>query len=137
MDTIPEPTLQLDEFRGRVETVGTRERTENHWIARADYRTTSTSNLSFTDSAVLAELYGKQIVPHNGYGKLAMIAHMHLVASWRHAPWLEVVHDPPVGDFRHFLSIFTDPPLVDDDGRITVPEAPGLGVTIDESLVVA
>lgn len=85
---------------------------------------------------VLAELYGKKIVPHNGYGKLAMVAHMHLVASWRHAPYLEVVHDPPVGDYRHFLSIFTEPPLVDDDGLITLPDAPGLGVTIDRDLIV-
>ena len=48
MDTIPEPSLQLDEYRGRVEAVGTRRRTENHVIARADFRPTSTSNLSFT-----------------------------------------------------------------------------------------
>lgn len=84
---------------------------------------------------VLAELYGKQIVPHNGYGKLAMIAHLHLVASWRHAPYLEIVHDPPVGDYRHFLSIFTDPPLV-EDGLIRVPDAPGLGVSIDRDLII-
>ncbi len=48
MDTIPEPTLLLDENRGRVETVGGRQRTENHVIARADYRLTDTGNLSFT-----------------------------------------------------------------------------------------
>lgn len=84
---------------------------------------------------VLAELYGKQIVPHNGYGKLAMIAHMHLVASWRHAPYLEIVHDPPVGDYRHFLSIFKDPPLV-ENGLIRMPDAPGLGVSIDRDLIV-
>ncbi len=47
MDTIPEPNLLLDENRGRVETVGTRLRRENHLIARADYRITDTSNLSF------------------------------------------------------------------------------------------
>ena len=47
-DTIPEPTLQLDEHRGRVEALGTRRRTENHVIARANYRMTPTSNLSFT-----------------------------------------------------------------------------------------
>ena len=84
---------------------------------------------------VLAELYGKQIIPHNGYGKLAMIAHMHLVASWRHAPYVEVVHDPPVGDYRHFLSIFNDPPLIDENGMMTVPDGPGLGVTINKDLI--
>jgi len=83
----------------------------------------------------LADSYGKKIVPHNGYGKLGMVAHMHLVASWQHAPYLEVVHDPPVGDYRHFLSIFTDPPLVDDNGLITLPDGPGLGVSINKDLI--
>lgn len=84
---------------------------------------------------VLAELYGKQIIPHNGYGKIGMIAHMHLVASWRNAPYLEVVHDPPVGDYRHFLSIFDNPPLVDANGMIAMPESPGLGVAINKDLI--
>ena len=48
MDTIPEPVLLFDEYRGRTEKVGSRERRENHVIARADYRVTETSNLSFT-----------------------------------------------------------------------------------------
>ena len=47
MDTIPQPTLILDENRGRVETAGNRERTENHVVSRADYRVTDSSNLSF------------------------------------------------------------------------------------------
>ncbi len=48
MDTIPEPNVLLDENRGRVEAVGSRERTENHAVLRGDYRVTDTSNLSFT-----------------------------------------------------------------------------------------
>ena len=84
---------------------------------------------------VLAELYGKKIVPHNGYGKLGMIAHMHLVASWRHAPFLEVIHDPPIGDYRHFLSIFENPPLVNGGGKIDLPQGPGLGVEINRDLI--
>ena len=84
---------------------------------------------------VLAELYGKQIVPHNGYGKLGMIAHMHLVASWRHAPFLEVIHDPPIGDYRHFLSIFENPPVVNAEGKMKLPDGPGLGVEINRELI--
>lgn len=83
----------------------------------------------------LAEFYGKKVVPHNGYGKLGMIAHMHLVASWSHAPYLEVVHDPPIGDYRHFLSIFEDPPNVTADGRMELPSGPGLGVNIKRDLI--
>jgi outer membrane receptor protein involved in Fe transport len=48
IDTIPEPTVVLDEFRGRVETVGTRERRDNTLNLRADYRPEDNSNLSFS-----------------------------------------------------------------------------------------
>ncbi|NIQ52716.1 MAG: mandelate racemase/muconate lactonizing enzyme family protein, partial [Gemmatimonadetes bacterium] len=64
-----------------------------------------------------------------------VIAHLHLVASWPHAPYLELLHDPPVGDYRHRFSIFTDPPLVGSDGSVPVPRGPGLGVEIDPDLV--
>ena len=83
----------------------------------------------------LAELYGKQIVPHNGGGNLGVIAHLHLVASWSHAPFLEVLHDPPIGDYMHGFSIMKDPPRVKEDGFISVPQGPGLGVEIDRSLI--
>lgn len=85
---------------------------------------------------VLAEAFGKQVVPHHGGGDLGVIAHLHLVASWPHAPYLELLHDPPVGDYRHKFSMMADPPLVGKDGRMKVPEGPGLGVEIDEELVV-
>ncbi len=84
---------------------------------------------------VLAEAFGKRVVPHHGGGNLGVIAHLHLVASWRHAPFLELLHDPPIGDYRHRFSIMQDPPLVDRDGYIAVPQKPGLGVDIDRSLV--
>ena len=83
----------------------------------------------------LAELYGKQIVPHNGGGNLGVIAHLHLVASWSHAPFLEVLHDPPIGDYLHGFSIMENPPTVKEDGFIVVPQGPGLGVEIDRSLI--
>jgi L-alanine-DL-glutamate epimerase-like enolase superfamily enzyme len=63
------------------------------------------------------------------------VAHLHLVAAWAHAPYLEVLHDPPVGDYRHAFAIFQNPPLVDKDGTIALPQAPGLGVEIDPGLI--
>lgn len=84
----------------------------------------------------LAETFHKRIVPHHGGGGLGVIAHLHLVASWPHAPYLELLHDPPVADYRHRFTTMEDPPLVGDDGLIPVPEGPGLGVEIDRKLVV-
>jgi L-alanine-DL-glutamate epimerase-like enolase superfamily enzyme len=85
---------------------------------------------------VLAEAFGKQIVPHHGGGNLGVIAHLHLVASWPHAPYLELLHDPPVGDYAHGFSIFTEAPVVDGEGMMAVPQKPGLGVEIDPELVI-
>ena len=84
---------------------------------------------------VLAELHGKKIVPHHGGGNIGVIAHLHLVASWPHAPFLELLHDPPIGDYRHRFSIMSDAPQVDRDGFIAVPQGPGLGVEVDKSLI--
>jgi L-alanine-DL-glutamate epimerase-like enolase superfamily enzyme len=84
---------------------------------------------------VLAEVYGKKIVPHHGGGDLGVIAHLHLVASWRHAPYMELLHDPPIADYRHRFSIMSNPPITDDDGYMAVPQGPGLGVEIDKDLI--
>lgn len=84
----------------------------------------------------LAEAYGKQVVPHNGGRYIGVIAHLHLIASWRHSPYLEVLHDPPIGDYRHAFAIFKNPPLVDRNGEIAMPEGPGLGVEINPDLII-
>jgi D-galactarolactone cycloisomerase len=83
----------------------------------------------------LAQAFGKDVVPHHGGGGLGTIAHLHLVASWPHAPCLELLHEPPVGSYKHRFAIFQDPPTVDATGHISVPRGPGLGVAIDPDLV--
>lgn len=83
----------------------------------------------------LAEAYGKKIVPHHGGGNLGVVAHLHLVASWSHAPFMELLHDPPIGDYQHRFSIMKNPPRVDRDGYMAVPQGPGLGVEIDRDLI--
>jgi L-alanine-DL-glutamate epimerase-like enolase superfamily enzyme len=83
----------------------------------------------------LAEAAGKRVVPHHGGGGIGTIAHLHLVASWPHAPYLELLHEPPIGSYRHRFAIFQDPPVVDSAGRMTLPQRPGLGVEIDPDLV--
>jgi L-alanine-DL-glutamate epimerase-like enolase superfamily enzyme len=84
---------------------------------------------------VLAELHNKQIVPHHGGGTIGVIAHLHLVASWPHAPYLELLHDPPIGDYRHRFAMMSNAPQVDKDGFIAVPQGPGLGIEVDRSMV--
>ncbi|MEK7403859.1 MAG: mandelate racemase/muconate lactonizing enzyme family protein [Acidobacteriota bacterium] len=84
---------------------------------------------------VLAEAFGKRIVPHHGGGNLGTIAHLHLIAAWPHAPYIELLHDPPVGDYGHGFSILQEPPLVDKEGCLRLPQRPGLGVEINRDLI--
>jgi D-galactarolactone cycloisomerase len=83
----------------------------------------------------LADTFGKRVVPHHGGGGMGTIAHLHLVASWAHAPYLELLHDPPIGSYGHRLAIFRNPPTVDATGHMSLPQGPGLGVEIDPDLI--
>ena len=84
---------------------------------------------------VLAGIFGKQVVPHHGAWDLGLIAHLHFVASCPHAPYLEILHDTPVGDYRNGFAVFQDPPVVGADGCLSVPQAPGLGVELRQDLI--
>ncbi len=95
-------------------------------------------NVGITDLrkiGVLGQAHGKQVVPHHGGRNLGTIAHLHLVASWPHSPYLEVLHDPPIGDYNYGFSILQDPPTIDADGCIAVPTKPGLGVELNRDLI--
>jgi L-alanine-DL-glutamate epimerase-like enolase superfamily enzyme len=83
----------------------------------------------------LAETFGKRVVPHHGGGGIGTVAHLHLVASWPHAPYLELLHEPPIGSYEHRFGIFRNPPTVDATGHMSPPQGPGLGVEIDPDLV--
>jgi D-galactarolactone cycloisomerase len=85
---------------------------------------------------VLAEAYGRQVVPHHGGRGLGTVAHLHLVASWPHSPYLELLHDPPIGLYQHGFSALQDPPVVDSEGYVAVPQGPGLGVEINPDLII-
>jgi D-galactarolactone cycloisomerase len=86
---------------------------------------------------VLAEAYGRKVVPHHGGRGLGTVAHLHLVASWAHSPYLELLHDPPIGLYQHGFSALQDPLVVDSEGYVTVPQGPGLGVEINPDLIIA
>jgi D-galactarolactone cycloisomerase len=83
----------------------------------------------------LAEAFGKKVVPHHGGRNLGTIAHLHLVASWNHSPYLETLHDPPIGHYHLGFSILAEPPIIDGEGYIAVPQKPGLGVDINSDLI--
>jgi L-alanine-DL-glutamate epimerase-like enolase superfamily enzyme len=57
-----------------------------------------------------------------------------MIGSWNHAPYIEVLHDPPIGAYTHNFDIFANQPVF-DQGDFIIPDRPGLGVDIDPSLI--
>jgi L-alanine-DL-glutamate epimerase-like enolase superfamily enzyme len=85
-------------------------------------------------TALLAHDMGKQCIPHVGDMRLGTICCLHLVASWPNAPFLEVFNEIPVGAYSYAFSVFENPPVLDSEGYLPVPQEPGLGVTIRPEL---
>jgi L-alanine-DL-glutamate epimerase-like enolase superfamily enzyme len=90
----------------------------------------------FREIAALAKAHNKELIPHHGGGNLGTIAQLHAIASWPHAPWIEILHDPPIAAYTNGFAIFENPPLVDEQGYLNLPNGPGLGVTINKDLIV-
>ena len=91
----------------------------------------------FREIASLALSFRKRVVPHHGGGNLGTIAQLQCIASWPHSPWIEILHDPPIAPYTNGFSIMEDPPLVDKEGFLNLPTAPGLGVSIKKELIEA
>jgi L-alanine-DL-glutamate epimerase-like enolase superfamily enzyme len=89
----------------------------------------------FREIATLARAHNKRVIPHHGGGNLGTIAQLHAIASWPHAPWIEILHDPPVAAYTHGFAIMANPPLVDKEGCLNLPQGPGLGVEINKDLI--
>jgi len=85
--------------------------------------------------AVIAESMNKMCIPHVGDSRLGTICHLHLVASWPNAPYLEIFNDVPIGNYEHPFAIFENPPTLDKDGYFNLPQEPGLGMTIKKEFL--
>jgi len=83
--------------------------------------------------AVLAESMNKLCIPHVG-NQLGNICSMHLVASWPNAPYFEIFNDPPSSEMQYTNGIYENPPIF-KDGYLTMPDGPGLGVTIRKDFI--
>ncbi len=89
----------------------------------------------FREIASLAHAHHKQLIPHHGGGSLGTVAQLHAIASWPHAPWIEILHDPPIAAYTNGFAMMENPPLVDREGYLSLPAAPGLGVAINKELI--
>jgi len=75
-----------------------------------------------------AEREGVEYTPHSWTNGLGLVANLH-VASATDASWFEYPYEPPfVPEARDFL---LEEPVVHEDGYMTPPDKPGLGIEIN------
>ncbi|MCD6034137.1 MAG: hypothetical protein K0S78_6323 [Thermomicrobiales bacterium] len=81
--------------------------------------------------AALAEAYRLPVVPHVFSSAVAAMANMHFIASLPNGGLLEFDQNPNV--LRSEL--FEEAIEVGSDGRVRLPERPGLGVSLNQAIV--
>ncbi len=72
------------------------------------------------------------VAAHHGGGYLGTIAQLHAIASCPNAPWIEILHDPPIAAYTNGFAIIENPPLADKEGYLNLPQGPGLGMEINK-----
>ena len=79
--------------------------------------------------AAVAETFGIQFVPHEGYQSLGTICQMHIAAALG-SPYVEILHNPPISTYANSMFCYRDFPRLADDGYIELNDRPGLGVDL-------
>ncbi|MEQ8955234.1 MAG: mandelate racemase/muconate lactonizing enzyme family protein [Gammaproteobacteria bacterium] len=87
--------------------------------------------------AALGLAHHKLVIPHHGGGQLGTIAQLHMIGTWPHCPWIEIMNDPPISPYTNGFAIFENAPVVDSEGFMAMPQGPGLGVEIRRDLIEA
>ena len=73
--------------------------------------------------------------PHTWTNGIGLLANLHVCAGVGGGPFIEFPYDPPgwTPERRDFM--LAEPLTVDSDGLLHVPQAPGLGIVLDEHAV--
>ena len=87
--------------------------------------------------AELARQRHRDFTPHTWSNGIGVLANLHLSAGVGGGPWFELPYDPDgwTPERRDFM--LTDPVRLDPDGCVSVPDAPGLGVRLDDGAIAA
>jgi L-alanine-DL-glutamate epimerase-like enolase superfamily enzyme len=81
--------------------------------------------------AALAQAYGLPVIPHVFSSAVSSIANMHFIAAIPNGGLLEF--DQNVNPLRSEL--FEEPIDIDANGKVRLPERPGLGVTLNQATI--
>lgn len=76
---------------------------------------------------------GVAFTPHTWGNGIGLLANAHLFAGCQGGPWLEYPIDPPEWTPKRRDFMLAEPVKADKKGCVTLPESPGLGITLDEA----
>jgi D-galactarolactone cycloisomerase len=94
--------------------------------------------LGISSVRTLAELAlrrNRWFTPHTWTNGIGVLANLHVCAGVGGGPYLEFPFDPPgwTPERRDFM--LSEPLAIDGDGMLRVPDAPGLGIQLDEEAI--
>ena len=95
-------------------------------------------SMGITGLAKLAEAVvgrGKIFTPHTWGNGIGLMANLHLTAGTVGAPFIEWPFDPPEWSLERRDYILTQPITTDSSGWVTLSDAPGLGIELDETML--
>ena len=84
--------------------------------------------------AAVAETFGIRFVPHEGYQSLGTIAQIHVAAAVG-APFVEILHNPPISTYANYMACYAHTPAILVDGHVVLNDRPGLGVELRTELI--
>lgn len=88
--------------------------------------------------AAMAEMYKRQFVPHHSMSGLGLSAVLHLCCTFPGPTWLELMYEPTtrtIESFQQLGGILESKIWIDEEGFVSPPEAPGLGVSVNEKKI--
>jgi L-alanine-DL-glutamate epimerase-like enolase superfamily enzyme len=85
--------------------------------------------------AELALARGRWFTPHTWTNGIGLLANLHVAAGVGGGPYIEVPYDPPGWTPERRDAFLAEPIRPDADGVLRVPQAPGLGIALNEDAV--
>jgi L-alanine-DL-glutamate epimerase-like enolase superfamily enzyme len=87
--------------------------------------------------SAMAEAAGMGFAPHTWTNGIGLRINMQVMGSVPNAVWCEYPIDPPGWTVEARDAMLAEPTRIDPDGHVTLPEAPGLGIELDEERIAA
>lgn len=84
--------------------------------------------------AEAADVRHRMFTPHTWSNGLGLLANLHVAAGVDARPYIEFPFDPP-GWTPERRDFFMRPLMIDEHGDLRVPDAPGLGVELDDDAI--